>query len=168
MRGSPKGRAIAFPRLMPYGGEYPTQKGWGRGTLHRHPGGCSSAPSPEPQTPDSPRMTLVHFPFSPLEPRVSGCEQTFVCWPFKRVPGSLANFHFSLADRNLAAVHNLFLTLVLWAGEPGLATLLRGNPLQLSYLFSTSAANHGSGASPFHIFALPTRLKVASSINPWL
>ena len=94
-----------------------------------------SALSSEPQTPDFPCRTWVSSALQ--EPRVSVCTWDFVHWPFKRASVSLANFHFSLADRIRAAFHSqmyygyLFPALKFWAGEPGLGLRphpLRGNP----------------------------------------
>lgn len=64
----------------------------------------------------------------------------------------------------------LFLALVLWTGEH---QRLRphdsqGAPLQLRYPSRISAITPESGASHFHVSALPTSLDVASSVNLWL
>lgn len=82
--------------------------------------------------------TLVCFDLPTLDPRVSGCKGHFVCWHFKRVPVSLADFHVSLADRIPSDFHSqmicecLFQSLVLWAGDPGMG--LRPHALQVESL----------------------------------
>ena len=61
-----------------------------------------------------------------LEPRVSGCERDFVCWPFKRVPGFPLDSSISLVDRIPGDFHSqmlhslLFLALVFLTWEPGI------------------------------------------------
>ena len=40
--------------------------------------------SPKPPAPHY-HVSLVHSALPLLEPRVSGCKQNFVCWPFKRL-----------------------------------------------------------------------------------
>ena len=71
---------------------------------------------------------------------MSGCEQDFVHWTFKRVPVSLPDFCFSLADkipsdfRSQMLRGNIFLNLMLWAGESGQGLKphsSQGEPLQL-------------------------------------
>lgn len=44
-----------------------------------------------------------------LQPRVSGCEWYFVCWPYKNLLGFLVDSSLSLADRTL-----IFKTDVMW------------------------------------------------------
>ena len=93
------------------------------------PGNVAAIPSylsPDPQTQISPHMTLIHSFFPLLEPRVSGYEQDFVCWAYKRMPGFLTHSHLSLADRIFAYFHrqilcrHLFQSVVLWARDPGM------------------------------------------------
>ena len=75
------------------------------------------------------QMVLVHFPhvvlvcfvLPPPEPRVSGCEKDFVCWPFKRIPSSQPSLPgrqkpccFSQPD----IIWVPFPGMVLWVGEP--------------------------------------------------
>ena len=83
----------------------------------------------EPQTSDFSHMTLVHSILSLLEPVVSGCEQNFVCWPFKRVPATLVDFCLSLTDRISTDFHSQmlggcpFLALALgWGAQLGVET----------------------------------------------
>ena len=132
--------------------------------------------SPESQIPISPHTTVFHYALSLLEPRVSGCEQDFVHWSFKRTPVSLADSCLSLVDRISADFHSqmlygpLFLAMVLYAGR---LEWLRphapqGEPWWLTYPSGISATGHGSGACPYHLSTLPTSLCVVSSVNPWL
>ena len=72
---------------------------YGRVTHLRGPGSCSLSSLPRAQTSVSPHMAPVHSALPLPEPRMSGCEQNFVCWPFRRAPVSLKDFYLSLADR---------------------------------------------------------------------
>ena len=52
---------------------YPQKMASGRGTQHTDlKGSVPSALSPEPQTPDSSHVTLVHYALPQQEPRLSG------------------------------------------------------------------------------------------------
>ena len=134
-----------------------------------------SALSPEPQTPDSPHITLVHSTLPLLEPRVSVWEQNCVCWPFRNAPVSLADFYLSLTD-GIPFFHSqessglLFQTLVLWTAE--LSFPLRSQHLRGTVTAEMSFRNVSRGlcelGSLFHVSVLPTSLDVASSVNPWL
>ena len=83
-------------RLMPYGGECSTQERWGlwaggeRDSALR-PCWLSLQLSPQSHKPQSvlPHSSLPRVTLLPPEPRVSGCGQDFVRWPFKRAPGCL-------------------------------------------------------------------------------
>ena len=133
--------------------------------------------SSQSHKPASPHTSLVFSTIPPLDPRMSGCEQDFVCWPFKRVPVPLSDSCLSIVDRILRNFHIqilcgcLFLAVVSWAGQLSMELrlfTLHGVPLQLPYLSEISAVAHGSQTSAFHVFALPTSLSVASSVNSWL
>ena len=82
--------------------------------------------SPESQTPVCPYTTLICSTLPPLEPGMSGCEQGFLCWPFKRVPGFLVDSHLFLVDRLSTDSHSqmlcgvLFPNLMIQSGEPGM------------------------------------------------
>ena len=64
---------------------------------------------------------------------MSGCEQDFVHWTFKRVPVSLPDFCFSLADKIPSDFHSqmlcgcLFPALVLWDGESSMELRLHAS-----------------------------------------
>lgn len=101
---------------------------------------CPSRPLSNPCHPMSPCMTPVCS--EPLSFRVSAREHDFLCWPFRRAPGSLADSSLSLVGRIPADFHSqmvcelLFRGLVLRAGEPsrGLKSQApHGEPLQLGY-----------------------------------
>ena len=62
----------------------------------------SSVFSPEPPTPDSPQVSLVHCIFPLLVPRVTNYKRNIVLWPFKKLSTCPA---LSLADRNSVAFH---------------------------------------------------------------
>ena len=65
----------------------------------------------------------------------------------------------------------LYLALMLWAVEPGMALRPHApqvGSLHLTYSSDISAAAHGSRASPFHVSVLSTCLSVAFSVNPSL
>lgn len=128
------------PRLMPNGGASvgSVQKGLSIGTLASIP-----SPSLKPHNPASPPMrggsTLRSFHLP--EPKVSGHERDFVCWPFKRALRFLTDSCLSLVDEIPTDFHSqisyglLFLTLVLWAWEPRIQLrplTFKGRPLQLS------------------------------------
>ena len=83
-------------------------------------------------------MTLVCWALPLLEPRVSGCEQNFVCRSFKRALVSLVDCCFP--DRKPTAFHSQMLrgcpllALVLWAREIDLGSrpyASQGKPLHL-------------------------------------
>ena len=78
-------------------------------------------------------MTLVHLALPSQEHRGSGCKQKFVCWPFKRVPVSLACSHLSAVDRNPAAFHSQILCCCLFP-----ALVLRAKELFLEFRPHTS------------------------------
>lgn len=103
---------------------------------------------------------------------MSDCKLDFVCWPFKRVPGFLADSDLSLADRITADV--------MWAPLSGSGALGWGSwhgfesPGSLSGTFvaeiSLCILNHHLwewGQAFSHLY-FPTSLNVASSANPWL
>ena len=135
--GSPKGGAIAFPKLMPYGRKYSTQE-VGKWLSTSIVVVVPSAILLELQIPVSPLNTLVCSALPVPEPRVSGCERDFVHWPFKSVPVSLTDLNVFLVNRIPAVFHSqilcghLFLGLMLWAGDPSLGlrphTSQRGTP----------------------------------------
>ena len=62
---------------------------WGI-TVCSDPGGYPSALSPEPPTPDFTHAALVCSVLPPLEPKVSGCEQIILYWPFEKRAVSIA------------------------------------------------------------------------------
>ena len=145
--------------------------------LSTDPGSCFFSSFPGVTNPSLPHTTLVLLTSPLLEPRLSGCEQHFVCCSLKRAPGSLEDYCLFLADRILVDFHcqmlcvHFFLALVLCAGEPGMWLRLhtpQENPLQLRYPSKFSASTYGSRASPSHISAVPTSLHVISSVNSWL
>lgn len=85
-----------------------------------------SALSPEPRTPVSPHATLILPTIHPPSTKAQGkwLQMRIVPWPFRRVPVSLANFHFSLGDEiHLISTARCYVAplpdLVLWVGEPG-------------------------------------------------
>ena len=90
---------------------------------------------------------------------------------------SLADSHFSLADRILTDFHSQVLCLAPLPSSGALGwgfwhevktTASQGKPLQLRYPDRISVATCGSWASSFCIFTLPTSLYLASFVNPWL
>lgn len=104
--------------------------------------------------------TLVPSALPQPEARVSGCKIYFVCCPFKKVPGTLADSPLFLVDRvppdflSLMLCGCLFPAPVLWAGVAcmGLRHYApQGGPLPLRYLSKIPATTCGSGVSPFHI-----------------
>ena len=91
--GSPEGRGIAFPRLMPLGRECSTQEKWcvwcERVSQDGYPVGCLFSALPRATTPSlfSHNSGLLCTPSS--KARVSSYEGEFLRWPFKGVPVSL-------------------------------------------------------------------------------
>ena len=70
----------------------------------------SSSLSPEPHNPASSHMTsLLWASLSPLESMVNGRQGDFLCWPFMRAAGFLADAHLSLVDRIPTDFHNQIL-----------------------------------------------------------
>lgn len=100
----------------------------------------------------------------------------YVCWPFKRVPGFLADCCLSLADRSPDDFCRerlcgfAFPALVVLAGvldiglrpHASLAGAVQLRPLQILN------QHMWMWGQPIFISALPTSLAVASSINPCL
>ena len=140
-------------------------------------GGCPLSSLPRATNPVSPHMTLGHSSLPLLESWVYGCKQEIVYWPFKSLPVCLIHSCVSLMGRippdfysQMLYMH-FFLTMVVWDGEASFrfrSHTSQEETLQLRYPSEISAAEHGNGTSPFDFSILPTRLSVASSVNPWL
>ena len=102
---------------------------------------------------DSPQVSLVHSALPLPEPRVSGCKQNFVCWPFKRlsVSSAISSWQIELLllfscmlFGFLSSSHAVGRTPVLCL-DP---TLLSGNPLPMKYPPTTLVTPCGSPGSP--------------------
>ena len=59
-------------------------------TQSRGPGGCSFSAFPGATNPRLPQASLANSVLPLPEPKVSGCQQNFVHWPFKRLSESPA------------------------------------------------------------------------------
>ena len=168
------------PRLMLYGGGCSTQERWhlqcGRRTQFRDPGNFLFISLPRATNPISLQVTLVCSPFPLLEIRVSGYEQDFVHWPYKRAAVSLADSCLTLVTESLlifTARCDMGTSSRLWCA--GLGALVwgreptsQGEPLQLRYSSGISAATDGNGSSLFCTSILSANLDVASYVHPWL
>ena len=122
--------------------------------------------SSKPETPVFPHMILVWSALPTPETMVSGCQWEFVCWPFKKLPVSLADFRPSLVDSIPTEFYFqmlgelLFPALVLWTGwDPSPSWGIPAAEMSSGI----SATNRGSRASPFCISAHPTSPSMASS-----
>ena len=81
-------------RLLPFGEEYSIWERWllqykewlSTGILVSLP----SVLSPEPATPESLQVSLVNSSLCLPEPRVNGCKQNFLCWPYNSLSASPA------------------------------------------------------------------------------
>ena len=127
---------------------------WGM-TKHCDPGGYSFSSLPRTPHLDSPHISLVHSTLPQPEPRVNGCKQNFVCWPFKRLSVSPA-----VSTRQTDTL--LLFTSRYYLGPfPGFVDLSWGaqleaqtlhfserTPWQLKFPSGTSAATCGNPASP--------------------
>ena len=108
--------------------------------------------SPEPPTPDSPQVSLVHSVLSLPEPRVSGCKQNYMCfWPFKRLSECPAVSLWQTETLLLFTAGCYLSSFQLWCcREARLGCrphISQGNPQLLKYPSGSSAAAPGSPAS---------------------
>ena len=133
--------------------------------------------SPDPLTPNSPQMSLVYSALPLPEPRVSGCKQNFVHWPFKRLSASPTISPFQ-KPCYFSQLDVIWVTFWLWCyrlGNPawGLDPTFSGvTPQLLKYPSRTLAATFWSPAPALsHLLGIPYQSccsERGSSIYPWL
>ena len=150
---------------------------WGM-TQHRDPGSCLFLQfSPDPPTPESPQASLVHSALPLPEPRLSGCKQNVVCWPFKRLSASPAASPWPTEPP--ATFHRWMLSGFLscsstvgWQAHLGVQALhfSGGSPQLLKYPPELQLPPVGSPASPLmpSLHSLPVPGEVVSSVCLWL
>ena len=121
----------------------------------RDPGDYSFSFSPTPPAPDSPHTSVVHCALTLVEPRVSGCKRNFWHWPFKSLsespavsPWQTETLQFFTAGCYLSSFYGS--GAIVWGHQLGvyIPHTSEGPPWPPKYPSGTSAATHGSSASP--------------------